>query len=79
MVLLYFRFRRLRTFSNLFVLNLTVADFLLCIGNIPMFIIASFSGHWLFEVIGTYLNRNTISIKDLLGPMDCGRMLICKI
>ena len=51
----YFRFRCLRSFSNLFVLNLTVADFLLCVGNIPMFIIASFSGYWLFDVIGTYL------------------------
>ena len=55
-LVLYFRFRCLRSLSNLFVLNLTIADFLLCVGTLPMLIIASFSGHWLFDVIGRYFD-----------------------
>ena len=66
-LVLYFRFRCLRSLSNLFVLNLTIADFLLCVGTLPMLIIASFSGHWLFDVIGRYF--------DSL-PNDCVLLLL---
>ncbi|XP_052268445.1 rhodopsin-like [Dreissena polymorpha] len=52
---MYFRFRSLRTYSNLFVLNLAVSDLLMAVGNIPMLIISSFSGHWVFGVAGCYV------------------------
>ncbi|KAH3867849.1 hypothetical protein DPMN_030986 [Dreissena polymorpha] len=51
-MILFQRFRSLRTYSNLFVLNLTIADFIMAVGNIPMLVISSFWGHWVFGIAG---------------------------
>lgn len=47
-----YRFRSLRTYSNLLVLNLTIADFLLSVGNVPAFVAASIYGYWVFGALG---------------------------
>ncbi|KAL3889559.1 hypothetical protein ACJMK2_001897, partial [Sinanodonta woodiana] len=45
-------FRSLRSFSNLMILNLTIADLSLAVGNVPIFVISSFANDWILGAIG---------------------------
>ncbi|KAM9425195.1 melanopsin-A-like [Pholidichthys leucotaenia] len=49
------RSRSLRTPSNIFIINLAVADFLMCLTQTPIFFITSMHKHWIFGKKGCEL------------------------
>ncbi|XP_060064186.1 rhodopsin, GQ-coupled-like [Ylistrum balloti] len=55
LVWMFYRFRSLRNSSNFLVLNLSIADLMMAIGNLPAFAVASFNMRWVFSNIGCQL------------------------
>lgn len=51
--LFYFSFRSLRTSSNVFIINLSIANLLMSLIDFPLLIIASFYHDWPFGQTGT--------------------------
>lgn len=45
-------------------LNLTIADFLLSVGNVPAFVAASIYGYWVFGALGNV--EQALDIVNLL-------------
>ncbi|GFO23535.1 melanopsin [Plakobranchus ocellatus] len=56
----------LRTSSNLFIMNLTVADFLMGVTDLPVFAISSLKGCWFLEFTGCQIYGMTTGVFGLV-------------